>query len=130
MDKKKGISAEELPLSGQPVHMIVGHFLDYWYGEAQSSVGFAIPGRVGLNFLREIDEQAKASKPIRSIPTLSLRQILPPYSCLSSCLDSVMDYVVWKCKSNKHFLFQFVLDGGVYYSKGDKPGQKLYWRGY
>lgn len=47
----------------------------------------------GLNVLREIDEQAKASEPVSSIPTLSLHQILPPYSSLSSCLDSMMDDV-------------------------------------
>lgn len=128
--RQKGISAEELPLSDQPVHMIAGHFLDYWYGKALSSVDNVFPGRVGLNVLREIDEQAKASKPVSSIPTLSLYQILLPYFSLSFCLDSVMDNVVWKCKSNKYFLFQFVLDCGVYHSEGNTPRQKLYWRGY
>lgn len=54
-------------------------------------MGGAVPGKVTLCYTRKIHEQATVRKPVNSTPLLPLHQILLQDSCLSLCVDPVMD---------------------------------------
>jgi hypothetical protein len=76
-------------------------------------VGGAIPGLVVLGSIREQAEQARGSKPVKNIPPWPLHQLLLPDLLSSSPASFGDEQQCGKCKLNKPFSPQLLLDHDV-----------------
>jgi hypothetical protein len=77
-------------------------------------VGGPTPGLLVLGSIRKQVEQAMKSKPVSSALPWPLHQLLPSGPCVFEFLSwfPSIRTVIWKCKSNKPFLYKILFLGG------------------